>query len=271
MVDYVISCLGGTKLRGMVFMRLDHFVVHITKSDEKLAGLKAELAELGVPFEPTKGKGTKGFKVANIWIGEQYLEIPWMLNKEGGGWKPEWVEKYHSGKRGIFGLCFMVDNVDKMKGELVSRGVEVSGPERITFTMLHFFKKSLPFRTLYTREIPGTDLQFMFLEMDSQEKYEFTKKYFMHPNSEKNQVNAINRAVVELQESEEVKAFISSVFPNCVETEIGRSFIMKDTTLDFHFKKEKELKVHLYAKTTNSNLPLGTTIEVENVTLQLTQ
>ncbi|MEH7300782.1 VOC family protein [Neobacillus drentensis] len=220
-------------------MRLDHFVVHITKDDEKLAGLKDELAKIAIPFEPTKGKGTKGFKVANIWVGEQYLEMPWMLNKDGGGWRPEWVDKYHSGKRGIFGLCFMVDNVEEIKAELETRGVQVSGPERITFTMLRFFKKSLPFRTLYTTEIPGTDLQFMFLEMDSQEKYEFTKKYFMHPNSEKNQVHAINRAVVEIQESEEVKAFISSVFPDCVETETGSSLIMKDTTLEFHFKKEK--------------------------------
>ncbi|WP_413304045.1 hypothetical protein AA0X95_00155 [Bacillus sp. 1P10SD] len=180
------------------------------------------------------------------------------------------MTKYHSGKRGIFGLCFMVDNVEEIKAELESRGVHVSGPERITFTMLRFFKKSLPFRTLYTSEIPGTDLQIMFLEMDSQEKYEFTKKYFMHPNSEKNQVNAINRAVVELQESDEVKAFISSVFPECVETETGRSLIMNDTVLDFHLKKENDLKVHLYAKTTNPELPLGKPIEVENVSLQLT-
>ena len=49
-------------------IRLDHFVVNIDNDVEKLKALKRQIEPLGYPFEPTWGKGTKGFKVANIWI-----------------------------------------------------------------------------------------------------------------------------------------------------------------------------------------------------------
>lgn len=250
-------------------MRLDHFVVHITKNEGKLELLKSELAELGIPFDPKRGKGTKGFKVANVWIGEQYLELPWILTKDGGGWRADWVSKYHEGKRGIFGLCLMVDDIEQIKRDLENRGVQVEGPERITFKILGLFKKSLPFQTLYTPNIPGTDLQIMFLQMDSQKMFDYTKKHFMHPNSEKNGVTGIGRAVVELPESPEVRELILKVFPSCKVEDDKMTFEMKDTTLEFQFNQKQELKVHLYATTTNPNYPTDKRIEIENITLQL--
>ena len=41
----------------------------------------------GVPYEPKWGKGTKGFKASNIWIGNEYLE---MIPPIKYGWW--WVE-----------------------------------------------------------------------------------------------------------------------------------------------------------------------------------
>ena len=68
-------------------LRLDHFVIHIDYDPRKLQALKEQFDGYGIPFEPEKGKGTKGFKVSNIWIGDQYLELPYLKNADGCGWK----------------------------------------------------------------------------------------------------------------------------------------------------------------------------------------
>jgi len=67
-------------------MKLDHFVVHIDNDESILERLKQTIEPLGFPFEPKRGKGTKGFKAANIWIGRQYFEIIRLLRPDGGGW-----------------------------------------------------------------------------------------------------------------------------------------------------------------------------------------
>jgi len=53
---------------------LDHFVIHIDADMGRLEALQQHIAPLGYPFAPRRGKGTRGFKVANLWIGEQYYE-----------------------------------------------------------------------------------------------------------------------------------------------------------------------------------------------------
>jgi CO dehydrogenase/acetyl-CoA synthase beta subunit len=68
-------------------MRLDHFVVHIDQDPPKLQSLKDQIVPMGFPFNPTAGKRTKGFQVANIWIGDQYLELIWLKTQDGGGWR----------------------------------------------------------------------------------------------------------------------------------------------------------------------------------------
>lgn len=134
-------------------IRLDHFVVHIEEDQTKLDSLKDKIEPIGFPFNPTSGKRTKGFQVANTWIGDQYLELFWLKTKDGGGWSKEWVEKYQ-GLRGIFGLCLMTDRLDLLKNELLKRGV--TDPERITFKMLFgLLKKSLPFRYVFTPSNSG--------------------------------------------------------------------------------------------------------------------
>ncbi|GLV65942.1 hypothetical protein Bmyc01_46110 [Bacillus mycoides] len=100
-------------------LRLDHFVIHIDNDFEKINNLKKEFNKLNLPFNPKKGKGTKGFKVINFWSGEQYLEMLYLKNLEGGGWKSEWIDKYNQGKRGVFGICLFTDSLDEIKAGLM--------------------------------------------------------------------------------------------------------------------------------------------------------
>jgi hypothetical protein len=244
-----------------IMMRLDHFVVHIDQDQTKLESLKDKIVPIGFPFNPTSGKRTKGFQVANIWIGDQYLELIWLKTKDGGGWRKEWVEKYNRGLRGIFGLCLMTDQLDSLEKELRKRGVAASAPERITFGLL---RKSLPFRCVYTPPIPGADLQIFFLEMDSQEKYEFMRKYFMKPNAEKNGITGIKEAVVRCQFSEEAWKYIRAIFPTLSGDERMATYDMGKTKLHFVQSDEVGLKVELLATTTNEDLVNGS-FEIENV------
>jgi len=246
-------------------LRLDHFVVHIDDDVAMLKSLKDQIEPLGFPFDLSRGKGTKGFKVANIWIGDQYLELPWIKSRDGGGWKKEWVEKYHQGKRGIFGLCLMTDQLDHVRNELMARGIPAGDPERITFRMLFgLFKKTLPFRLVFTPPIPGTDLQIFFLEMDSQRQLEMMKKYFMVPNARDYGITGIREAIVKSHFSTEAWEYIEKLFPNLIGNRTKATFDMGETKLTFEQSQQDDLWVELRAATAKENLRDGR-FTIENV------
>lgn len=250
-------------------LRLDHFVIHIDNDLEKINKLKKEFDQLNLPFDPKKGKGTKGFKVVNFWAGLQYLEMPYLKSFDGGGWKKEWVDKYNQGKRGIFGLCLFTDKLDEIKKGLIERGLEVEGPERITFSMLFgLLKKSLPFRTVYVKPIPNSDLQIFFLQMDSKEKYEYTKKYFMKPNAQDVGITSIYKAVIKKNFSNEEWSFIQKIFPQLIEEQGKRILNMGDTNLNFESTQENLLKVDLHLKAEREEHK-NRRIEIENVSLYI--
>jgi hypothetical protein len=251
-------------------IRLDHFVIHIDQDRSKLESLKDKIVPMGFPFNPTSGKKTKGFQVADIWIGDQYLELVWLKTKDGGGWRQEWVEKYNRGVRGIFGLCLMTDQLDSLEKELRKRGVAASTPERITFkTLFGLLKKTLPLRYVLTPPIPGTDLQIFFLEMDSQKKYEFMRKYFMKPNAEENGITGIKEAIVRCPFSEEAWNYIRALFPSLSGDAPMATYDMGETKLHFVQSDEVGLKVELLAASTNENIPNGS-FEIENVRVKST-
>jgi hypothetical protein len=244
--------------------RLDHFVVHIDDDFEMLRSLKDQIEPLGFPFDPSRGKGTKGFKVANIWIGNQYLELPYIKTRDGGGWRKEWVEKYNQGKRGIFGLCIMTDQLDHFRKEVIARGIPASAPERITYKMFFgLFKKSLPFRLVFTPQIPGTDLQIFFLEMDSQEKLDFMKKYFMKPNSRDYGITGIHEAIVKSHFTTDAWEYIEKLFPNLIGNQTRATLDMGETKLTFEQSQHADLRVELRAST-KENLKKGSFM-IENV------
>lgn len=248
-------------------LRLNHFVIHIDHDEQKLHQLKKRMDDYGIPFDPEKGKGTKGFKVANLWIGDQYLTFPYLKKADGGGWKEEWVAQYNDGKRGIFGLCLITDSLDEIKQGLLERGIELEGPERVSFKMLGgLLKKSLPFRTIFTKPIPNSSLQLMFLQMDDQKRYEFTRKYFMKPNTEDVGIVSIYEAFVMKDFSREEWDFIEKIFPQLVGNQNKKTLNMGETKLHFVQDPYQELSVELRAKAQEYQY-LSTEIEIENVRL----
>ena len=248
-------------------IRLDHFVVNIDNDMEKLKELKKRIEPLGYPFEPTWGKGTKGFKVANIWIGLQYLEMVWVKRKDGGGWKADWGEKYNNGHRGIIAIYLMTDRLDEIREDLRSRGIPVSEPERISFRWFFgLLKKTMPWQSVFTAPIPGTDLQICYGELDSPEIMEKMKAY-MVPNAAVNGIEGIKKATVRGDFSEEAWAYIRKLFPDAGFDGACLAYEMGTTCLSFAASEKPGLSVELAAVTANKEY-LGKSFAVENIIIR---
>ena len=57
-----------------------------------------------------------------------------LLKKDGGGWKPEWVEEYNKGHKGL--ICLMLDvvDLDKIYEEMVNiYSISISEPKYLQF------------------------------------------------------------------------------------------------------------------------------------------
>lgn len=65
-------------------LRIDHLVVNIDKKYQTDELEIQSIRNTGLPYEPKWGKGTKGFKASNIWIGNEYLEMINLFKKDGG-------------------------------------------------------------------------------------------------------------------------------------------------------------------------------------------
>ena len=249
-------------------IRLDHFVINIDNDMEKLTELKQRIEPLGYPFEPTWGKGTKGFNVANIWIGLQYLEMVWLKKKDGGRWRADWVEKYNNGHRGIIAIYLMTDRLDEIREELRCRGIPVSEPERICFSWFFgLLKKTMPWRSIFTATIPGIDLEICYGELDNPNIMEKMKAY-MVPNAADNGIEGIKEAVVRGNFSKEAWVYIHKLFPDAKLKETRLTYDMGTTGLSFEICENPGLNVELYAVTANKK-NLGKSFEVENLKVTL--
>jgi Glyoxalase-like domain len=193
-------------------MNLDHVVVHIDNNERILSDLKKQAENAGVPFEPSWGKGTKGFKASNIWIGRQYFEIIRLLKPDGGGWEERWVSSYNAGKRGVFCLFLQTNDIRSVANRLRADGLSIDGPKRQNFKgFFGLFKKTLPWELIYLPPIPGTDLEIGFIQYDPDPKDRI--KQFLVPNAEENGIDGITSAEVVLPLSSEAREFLQQIFP----------------------------------------------------------
>lgn len=242
--------------------RLDHFVIHIDNNTDVIASLKATLPELGFPFKPEWGKGTRGFKAANIWIGKQYFEIIRILKPDGGGWPAYWVEKHRKGKRGIYCLFLATERLDELHNNLLDNGLSVFGPERTVFKLL-FFKKTLPWRYILLPEIPGTDMQIGFIQYDSGAEEKL--KPYMLPNAKENGIKGISQAQVELPLWDEGLNFLKKVFPGLHIGDSSAGLELSGGKITFTAKEN--FGIRLQADSSNHNFTSGHFV-IENVCVE---
>lgn len=243
-------------------MNIDHIVVHIDNDERILEDLKRKTESVGVPFEPTWGKGTRGFKAANIWIGRQYFEIIRLLKPDGGGWVDHWVSKYNEGKRGAFCLFLQTHEIENIAEALRKIGLSIEGPKRLSFKGLFgLIKKTLPWELIYLPAIPGTDLEIGFIQYDPDPKDRI--KQFLVPNADQNGITGISSAEISLPFSAEAREFIKQLFPGAIENEK----VIEVALLNGHLRfRNGNLRVNLKADTQTSDLK-GKSFSIANVSL----
>lgn len=229
-------------------LKLDHFVVHIDEDEGRLRQLKAEAGRLGFPYRPERGKGTRSFKVSNMWIGDHYFELVW-LRKRQTDWRKEWEHSYNRGKRGLFGLMLMTDDLHAVRKTLLEHGIPVSEPERISFKLFGFIKKSMPWQTIYAPPIPGTDLTIAISQMDSERRYEQIRTRYMKPNAEENGITGIAETIAASGYSDEAWRYIAKLFPGCESTHRQITIKLSDSILRFqrHDSLKQEVQIDLRA------------------------
>ena len=246
-------------------MSLDHFVIHIDDDPKLLADLKAQLAKVRVPFEPDWGKGTNGFKAANIWIGRQYFEIVRILRPDGGGWVDRWVKRHHQGKRGLYCVFLKTGRLDALASHLRGTGIAAPAPERITYrAFFGLFRKTMPWRMLYLPPIPGTGLELAFIAYDPDP--EDVMKAHMVPNADENGVTGVPDVRLRLPLTDDARDFLRRVFPDT--TDMGDELTVPLENGSIRIQNADVVHADLYAQSANADETTGA-VTLENVTLHV--
>lgn len=197
-------------------MKIDHLVINVDRNVQEDKDFITKVKLFGLPYEPKWGKGTKGFKVSNLWIGNEYLEMIRIKNKDGGGWVQSWVEEYNHGHRGLIGFGIDVDDIGAVYKRLLSQQIKVTLPEPLRFRW--FFKllhKTMPWKNSYLPVFEGVPFQFFLQQMNDEKSKDFMRQY-MVPNSKEKNINGISQVNIYGAWTEKDKELITKIFSDYV-------------------------------------------------------
>ncbi|MBK3496429.1 hypothetical protein JFL43_16505 [Viridibacillus sp. YIM B01967] len=234
-------------------MKIDHLVINVDRNYQVEGEQVTAIRQLGLPYEPKKGKGTKGFKASNIWIGKEYFEMISILKKDGGGWKSDWVSAFNRGERGLICLMLDVADIDKLSTELQTKGVSISKPESLKIKFLfNLFSKTLPWRNSYLDFFQGVPLQIGFQQMKNQKTRDYMEKYML-PNAAENNIGGIKKITISGKFSNTDFEMLKIVFEDVLVRE-NRLHIKLQNSQEVIFEKAREYKVMVSLKSNDNNL-----------------
>lgn len=241
-------------------MKLDHFVINIDEKYQKEGAVIDTIRKMNFPYEPKWGKGTKGFKVSDLWVGSEYLEMVHILKKEGGGWVPEWTTKYNQGHRGLICLMLDVENIDAIYQSLRENKIEATSPKWLEFRwFFNIFTRRMPWRNCYAPFFENVPFQIGFQEMKDEKSRDFMNQY-MVPNSRDFGINGIYQAVIKGQYTDNDFNMIMKIFGQRAYRKLDSICVELSNGQSVQFVKEEAFQVELY-----TNADTGKFIEIENV------
>ena len=246
-------------------MKIDHLVVNVDSSVHEDNDIIEKIHSIGLPYTPKKGKGTKGFKVSNIWIGNEYFEFVRIKTKDGGGWLKDWTTKYLDGHRGLIGFCLEVTDIDESYQKLLHQNIDVAPPKPLEFRwFFNLLKKKMPWRNLYLPELQGVPFQFFLQQLDDEKTKNYMKKY-MVPNSLGNEISGISEVMIYGDLTIEDKKILSALFKNYED---------KDDILTIYLEKQKisfiksnQYKVEVLLTCDHKNFA-NTTVTIDNLQIK---
>jgi len=242
-------------------MKIDHLVINVDEKYQKDKNIIDCIRTTGLPYEPKWGKGTRGFKASNLWIGNEYFEMIRILKSSGGGWIDEWTRKYNQGHRGMICLMLDVEDIDTIYSLLKRNGIQVTPPEWLEFKwFLNLLTRRMPWRNSYISFFEGVPFQIGFQEMKDEKSRDFMNQY-MVPNSRDNGIDGISKIIIKGQFTGSDFEMISSVFSGKIiyKNEISIKVELCSSQL-IEFVKDTFYQIDVY---TASNK--GSFIDIENI------
>lgn len=240
-------------------MKIDHLVVNIDKKYQTDNNEISKIRKNMLPYEPTWGKGTKGFKVSDIWIGNEYLELVNIKNENGGGWIEKWTDMYNKGHRGL--ICLMIDtpNIDMLFNELSKKNISITKPKWLEFKwFFNLFTRRMPWKNAYIPFFQKVPFQIGFQQMKDEKSRDFMNSY-MVPNSRDNGINGIKKIVIYGDFTDEDFQMLLKVFNTCTLQEDELSICLEKEQ-SIVFKKNKDFSVEIFTDSSNSK-----NIDIENI------
>ena len=247
-------------------LRIDHLVVNVDKKYQTNKNEIQSIRNTMLPYEPKWGKGTKGFKASNIWIGNEYFEMIHLLKKDGGGWKTEWVEKFNEGHRGLICLMLDVDNVDEIYEEMINvYSINISEPKYLQFKWgLGLFTRTMPWRNSYFPFFEGIPLQIGLQQMKDEKSVQFMRQY-MVPNARDNGINGIEEIKIKGPFTDSDFQLINKIFKTKESIDNG-VVVYLDNNQKLFFEYADEYKVDIR---TASNDVKHSEIKIENMLVSI--
>lgn len=247
-------------------MKIDHLVVNVDKSYQTDPIQIQSIRDAGLPYEPKWGKGTRGFKASNIWIGNEYFEMIRLLKEDGGGWVPEWVDQYNQGHRGL--ICLMLDanNLDRIYEEMTRiKSVNMTEPKFLQFKWgFGLFTRTMPWRNSYFPFFQGVPLQIGLQQMKDEKSTEWMRQY-MVPNARDNGIDGISQIKIEGAFTESDFELIHAVFDTKESMENG-ILVHLDHEQKLIFEQADEYKVHVALSSNNSK---RSQVQIENMLISV--
>ncbi|CAM4474073.1 VOC family protein [Paenibacillus tarimensis] len=206
-------------------MKIDHLVVNVDREIQESKSETERFHAMGLPYNPKWGKGTRGFKVSNVWIGKEYFEFVRIKRRDGGGWVENWTEQYVQGHRGLIGFALEVDDIEAVYRELKDRGVDITNPEPLRFRwFFNLLTRTMPWRNAFLPGLKGVPFQFFLQQMNDEKAKSFMEQY-MVPNSKENNIHGISEVVIYGQLTQSDRNLLHALFRDCEEQE--GSFIVR--------------------------------------------
>lgn len=241
-------------------MKIDHFVVNVDEIYQNDNNTIENIRKNDFPYEPKWGKGSKGFKVSNLWIGNEYLEMVHILKENGGGWVKDWTIKYNQGHRGMICLMIDVENIDLTYQSLKNKGLQITSPKWLEFKwFFNIFTRRMPWRNCYIPFFDKVPFQIGFQEMKDEKSRDFMSQY-MTPNSKENGINGIYHVIIKGQYTNNDFDVIMSVFGK--KAYKGTNYIKVDLNENqtIKFINDEFYQIELFTNTSNNK-----SINIENL------
>jgi hypothetical protein len=197
-------------------LKIDHLVINVDKEVQEDRAFIGKVREFGLPYEPKWGKGTKGFKVSNMWIGDEYFELVRIKQRDGGGWVQSWTEQYNKGHRGLIGFAIEVSDIEATY-ERLRELIEITEPEPLRFKwFFNLLNKTMPWKNSYLPQLEGVPFQF-FLQQLNDEKSKVYMQQYMYPNSREHGINGISEVKIFGTLTQKDRELIKLLFDNATE------------------------------------------------------